>query len=86
MMKKYTYQTKGERADWERQAGPFWDDANDLQHDGFALPRCIHLSKLKTHPIIHLAFMPFRTLMVCMLKCLGMICTDACNLLHTHTS
>lgn len=46
-------QNKGERVDWERQAGSFWGDINVQQHDGAALHRCMPLLKFKTHPTVH---------------------------------
>lgn len=45
-------QSKGERVDWEGQAGSFWGDINGQQHDGAALHRCMYLSKFKTHPMV----------------------------------
>lgn len=50
--------------DWEGQVGVLLGDANVLQHDGFALHKCMHLSKFKTHSMVHfdLRCVPFRTL------------------------
>lgn len=78
-LRKKKNQNRGDRTDWKGQAGTFWGDANVLQRDGLALHRCkVTCQNSSNGSLLELY------LMVWVLKCLGVICTNVCNLLHMH--
>lgn len=80
-------QNKGERVDWERQAGSFWGNINVQQHDGGCTTQVHAYIKIQNSPNGPLGFVPIRTLVDDMhAEMFRVIYMDVCNLLHNHSS